>query len=131
MDDKPFYDLEFDVDTYRNVIALCKGKTETEKAIIRRHALHAAFLDRKELLTRYLKNIPEGCRVAAYAKGNKDVLAIARTEYSRVKYYDKYSFDLYGELIPVEPDKEIKWEDMKDAEYARKRWQDTLEKLGR
>lgn len=116
MDDKPFYGLECDFNTYKNTL---------------HNGMLTMPLDRKELLTRCLKNIPEGCRVAAYVKGNKDVLAIARTEYSRVKYYDKYSFDLYGELIPVEPDKEIKWEDMKDVEYARKRWQDTLEKLGR
>ena len=81
------------------------------------------------LLRRYLEAIPEGSRIICYRNGNKEVIAIARTPYSRVKYYDKYSFDMFGELIPVEPDEEFKWEDMNDTKYARERWQDASIRL--
>ena len=82
-----------------------------------------------ELLQRYLVAVPEGSRVALYEKGMKKVIAIVRTPYSRVKYYDKYSFETFGELIPVEPDVELKWEDMGDTDFARKRWQEGITKL--
>lgn len=77
-------------------------------------------------IKRYLAAIPEEGRILCYEDVDDVVIAIARTPYSKVKYYDKGWFDTFGELRPVEPLMEVKWEEMCDVAYARESWEERL-----